>query len=110
MLYLQIAIETTPFPKGAKGDSLDNLARQFLYADGLNFGHGVGHGIGSYLGVSCDSVIAPLSQADHLHRSQVHEGMWSNRPTRHVPYAKGLSRSPGYTRIRSVRTWTYGIQ
>ncbi|KAJ9115292.1 hypothetical protein QFC20_001159 [Naganishia adeliensis] len=46
-----IAIETTPFPKGEKGDSLDRLARQYLYADGLNFGHGVGHGIGSYLGV-----------------------------------------------------------
>lgn len=51
-LHLQIAIETTPFPKGEKGDSLDRLARQYLYADGLNFGHGVGHGIGSYLGVS----------------------------------------------------------
>jgi Xaa-Pro aminopeptidase len=45
----QIAIETTPFPQGTKGDKLDPLARQFLWREGLNFGHGVGHGIGSYL-------------------------------------------------------------
>ncbi len=44
-------METTPFPKGTKGASLDSLARQYLFMDGLNFGHGVGHGIGQYLSV-----------------------------------------------------------
>ncbi|GHJ86035.1 hypothetical protein NliqN6_2437 [Naganishia liquefaciens] len=51
VLQGHIAVETTPFPKGTRGDSLEALARQYLFADGLNFGHGVGHGIGSYLSV-----------------------------------------------------------
>lgn len=67
LVALQIAIETTPFPKGEKGDSLDRLARQYLYADGLNFGHGVGHGIGSYLGVSGVLYIATVPQAHHVY-------------------------------------------
>lgn len=51
VLQGHIAIETTPFPTGTKGDKLDPLARQFLWKEGLNFGHGVGHGIGAYLSV-----------------------------------------------------------
>lgn len=46
-----IALTTCLFPQGAKGSQLDCLARQFLWADGLDYDHGTGHGVGSYLGV-----------------------------------------------------------
>lgn len=47
-----IALETIVFPKGTSGFALDTLARQFLWAQGLDYRHGTGHGVGSYL-VSC---------------------------------------------------------
>jgi Xaa-Pro aminopeptidase len=46
-----IAVSRAVFPKGASGAQLDTLARQFLWARGLEFDHGTGHGVGSYLGV-----------------------------------------------------------
>lgn len=46
-----IALATIRFPIGTTGAELDVLARQFLWAAGLDYGHGTGHGVGSYLGV-----------------------------------------------------------
>ncbi|EEH23295.2 hypothetical protein PABG_05506 [Paracoccidioides brasiliensis Pb03] len=46
-----IAIDTAIFPKGTTGFSLDTLARQFLWKEGLDYLHGTGHGVGSYLNV-----------------------------------------------------------
>ena len=46
-----IAIATARFPKGTTGAQLDILARQALWAAGLDFDHGTGHGVGSYLSV-----------------------------------------------------------
>lgn len=46
-----IAVSRAQFPKGVSGAQIDSFARQFLWADGLDFDHGTGHGIGSYLGV-----------------------------------------------------------
>jgi Xaa-Pro aminopeptidase len=46
-----IAVSRAVFPKGTSGAQLDSLARQFLWAAGLEFDHGTGHGVGSYLGV-----------------------------------------------------------
>ncbi|HZH28133.1 MAG TPA: aminopeptidase P family protein [Azospirillaceae bacterium] len=46
-----IALSTTRFPKGTTGSQLDALARQFLWQEGLDYDHGTGHGVGSYLGV-----------------------------------------------------------
>lgn len=39
------------FPEGTTGSQLDALARQFLWQVGLDYKHGTGHGVGSYLGV-----------------------------------------------------------
>jgi Xaa-Pro aminopeptidase len=39
------------FPAGTSGGSLDVLARQHLWADGVDYAHGTGHGVGSYLAV-----------------------------------------------------------
>lgn len=44
-----IALATTPFPQGTAGAQLDTLARQFLWKDGMDYGHGTGHGIGHFL-------------------------------------------------------------
>jgi Xaa-Pro aminopeptidase len=46
-----IAIARAVFPDGATGAQLDTLARQFLWQAGLDFEHGTGHGVGSYLSV-----------------------------------------------------------
>ena len=46
-----IALATARFPKGTTGPQLDVLARQHLWQAGLDFDHGTGHGVGSYLSV-----------------------------------------------------------
>ncbi|QUS54850.1 aminopeptidase P family protein [Pseudovibrio brasiliensis] len=46
-----IAIATARFPVGTTGSQLDTLARIDLWKQGLDFDHGTGHGVGSYLGV-----------------------------------------------------------
>ena len=46
-----IALATALFPKGTTGSQLDPLARRALWAAGLDYDHGTGHGVGSYLGV-----------------------------------------------------------
>jgi Xaa-Pro aminopeptidase len=46
-----IAIATCRFPAGTSGSQLDTLARHALWQVGLDYDHGTGHGVGSYLGV-----------------------------------------------------------
>jgi Xaa-Pro aminopeptidase len=46
-----IALATVKFPKGTSGSSLDVLARKPLWEIGLDYDHGTGHGVGSYLSV-----------------------------------------------------------
>ncbi len=46
-----IALASVVFPEGTSGSQLDALARQFLWADRLDYDHGTGHGVGSYLSV-----------------------------------------------------------
>ncbi len=46
-----VALATARFPKGTRGGQLDVLARQYLWAAGLDYAHGTGHGVGHYLGV-----------------------------------------------------------
>ena len=46
-----IAIARAVFPDGTTGAQLDTLARQFLWQAGIDFEHGTGHGVGSYLSV-----------------------------------------------------------
>jgi Xaa-Pro aminopeptidase len=74
-----IAIATAVFPHGVGGVHLDAFARRALWAAGLDYDHGTGHGVGSYL--------------------SVHEGPVSlSRLARPVPIAAGmiLSNEPGY--------------
>ncbi len=74
-----IAIATLVFPQGIGGVHLDAFARRALWQAGLDYDHGTGHGVGSYL--------------------SVHEGPVSlSRLARPVPIAAGmiLSNEPGY--------------
>jgi Xaa-Pro aminopeptidase len=74
-----IALATSTFPKGVGGAHLDALARRPLWLAGLDYDHGTGHGVGSYL--------------------SVHEGPVSiSRLGRPVPIAAGmiLSNEPGF--------------
>jgi Xaa-Pro aminopeptidase len=74
-----IALATAVFPQGVAGPHLDAFARRALWQAGLDYDHGTGHGVGSYL--------------------SVHEGPASlSRAGRMVPLAPGmiLSDEPGY--------------
>ncbi len=74
-----IAIATLIFPQGLTGAHLDAFARRALWQVGLDFDHGTGHGVGSYL--------------------SVHEGPASlSRHSRPVPLESGmiLSNEPGF--------------
>jgi len=74
-----IAIAAAVFPQGVAGAHLDAFARRALWQIGLDYDHGTGHGVGSYL--------------------SVHEGPVSiSRLARPVPIAAGmiLSDEPGY--------------
>ena len=46
-----LALARVRFPAGTTGSALDALARVALWAHGLDYDHGTGHGVGSYLGV-----------------------------------------------------------
>ncbi len=75
-----IAIARAVFPPGTTGAQLDPLARIALWRAGLDFDHGTGHGVGSYL--------------------SVHEGPQRIAKTGTVPLAEGmiLSNEPGLYR------------
>lgn len=46
-----IQLQMLKFPRGASGTQLDAIARRDMWAAGLNYMHGTGHGVGSYLNV-----------------------------------------------------------
>ncbi len=46
-----IALSTTSFPRGTAGKQLDTISRLPLWEKGLNFIHGTGHGVGTFLNV-----------------------------------------------------------
>ena len=46
-----IQIELCKFPSGASGTQIDILAREAMWREGLNYFHGTGHGVGTYLNV-----------------------------------------------------------
>ena len=82
-----IAIATAVFPEGTSGAQLDPLARISLWQAGLDFDHGTGHGVGSYL--------------------SVHEGPARISKLGTVALKRGmiLSNEPGY-----YKTGEYGIR
>jgi Xaa-Pro aminopeptidase len=82
-----IAIARAVFPDGTTGAQLDSLARQYLWQAGIDFEHGTGHGVGSYL--------------------SVHEGPARISKLGTTPLKRGmiLSNEPGY-----YKTDAFGIR
>ncbi len=82
-----IAIARAVFPDGTTGAQIDTLARQFLWQAGIDFEHGTGHGVGSYL--------------------SVHEGPARISKLGTTPLRRGmiLSNEPGY-----YKTDAFGIR
>ncbi len=83
-----VALATVRFPEGVAGPHLDALARRPLWDDGLDYDHGTGHGIGSFL--------------------SVHEGPAGiSRTAKAIALRPGmiLSDEPGF-----YRTGAYGIR
>jgi len=93
-----IALEVVKFPKGTSGYALDALARQFLWQQGLDYRHGTGHGVGSFL------VCVINDQGDdhaNANLQNVHEGpigIGTRVQYTDVPLAPGnvISDEPGY--------------
>lgn len=73
-----IALSQIIFPEGISGGHLDALARQYLWEIGLDYDHGTGHGVGTYL--------------------NVHEGPQRISSVNRVPLQKGMivSNEPAY--------------
>ncbi|MEA2880498.1 MAG: Xaa-Pro aminopeptidase [Hyphomicrobiales bacterium] len=78
-----IAIARAVFPDGTTGAQLDPFARQYLWSAGIDFDHGTGHGVGSYL--------------------SVHEGPARISKLGTAPLRRGmiLSNEPGYYKAGS---------
>jgi Xaa-Pro aminopeptidase len=76
-----IALEKATFPKGTSGFALDALARQFLWAEGLDYRHGTGHGVGSFLVSQANQTFVishNLSKVRMYMRGQLALGLGSN--------------------------------
>ncbi|WP_421706955.1 aminopeptidase P family protein [Algihabitans sp.] len=82
-----IAIATARFPEGTSGSQLDSLARRPLWEEGLDFDHGTGHGVGSYLSVH----EGPQRISKVPNRVALKPGMIvSNEPGYYKPGAYGI--------------------
>ncbi|WP_119168569.1 aminopeptidase P family protein [Algihabitans albus] len=82
-----IAIATARFPDGTTGSQLDSLARRPLWNEGLDFDHGTGHGVGSYLSVH----EGPQRISKVPNRVALKPGMIvSNEPGYYKPGAYGI--------------------
>jgi Xaa-Pro aminopeptidase len=87
-----IALARAIFPQGTRGTQLDTLARQYLWEAGLDYAHGTGHGVGSYLSV---------------HEGPQRIATPNGQPGGDEPLRAGmiLSNEPGY-----YKTGAYGIR
>ena len=82
-----IAIATAVFPQGVAGPHLDAFARRALWQAGLDYDHGTGHGIGSYLSVH----EGPASLSRNAKPLPLEAGMiLSNEPGFYEPGAYGI--------------------
>ena len=88
-----IALATALFPKGTRGSQLDSFARRPLWEAGLDYAHGTGHGVGSFLSVhEGPQRISPAGSAQAGGDEPLRPGMI-------------LSNEPGY-----YKSGEYGIR
>ena len=88
-----IAVATAIFPEGTRGSQLDSFARRSLWEAGLDYAHGTGHGVGSFLSVhEGPQRISPVGSSQSGGDEPLKAGMI-------------LSNEPGY-----YKTGEYGIR
>jgi Xaa-Pro aminopeptidase len=93
VLQGHIALATAVFPKGTRGSQLDSFARRPLWEAGLDYAHGTGHGVGSFLSVhEGPQRISPVGSAQSGGDEPLQAGMV-------------LSNEPGY-----YKSGEYGIR
>jgi Xaa-Pro aminopeptidase len=93
VLQGHIAVARALFPEGTRGSQLDSFARQFLWRAGLDYAHGTGHGVGSFLAVhEGPQRISPVGSAQAGGNEPLKAGMI-------------ISNEPGY-----YKTGGYGIR
>ncbi|RKF22769.1 aminopeptidase P family protein [Altericroceibacterium spongiae] len=87
-----IALDRQVFPAGTSGGQLDTLARQYLWMAGVDYGHGTGHGVGSFLAVHEGPQRIGKSRGGQAGTGQeLFEGMiLSNEPGYYKPGAFGI--------------------
>jgi len=82
-----LAISRAQFPVGTTGAQLDALARQYLWESGLDYDHGTGHGVGSFLSVH----EGPQSISNRPNTTAMAPGMiLSNEPGCYLPGEFGV--------------------
>ncbi|OEY86962.1 aminopeptidase [Wolbachia pipientis] len=86
VLKAHIALANAIFPSGTTGGELDIFARQHLWKFGMNYMHGTGHGVGSYLSVHEGP--QAISQGNKI---KLVPGMVvSNEPGYYIPHNYGI--------------------
>ncbi len=87
-----IQLDRAIFPQGTCGGQLDVLARQYLWETGVDYAHGTGHGVGSFLGVhEGPQRIAKLSGGQPGTTQELAAGMiCSNEPGYYKPGEYGI--------------------
>ena len=87
-----IQIDRAVFPQGTNGGQLDVLARQYQWEAGVDYAHGTGHGVGSFLSVhEGPQRIAKPSGGQAGTSQEIHAGMiFSNEPGYYKPDAFGI--------------------
>src|SRR3982751_4034969 len=92
VLQGHIAIASALFPKGTRGSQLDSFARRPLWEAGLDYAHGTGHGVGSFLAVhEGPQRISPVGSSQSGGDEPLQAGMIiSNEPGYYKPEEYGI--------------------
>lgn len=87
-----IQIDEATFPQGTNGGQIDVLARQYLWEAGVDYAHGTGHGVGSFLSVhEGPQRIAKPTGGQAGTSQEIHAGMiFSNEPGYYKQDAFGI--------------------
>ena len=111
-----IDLAMSKFPEGTRGYQIDSLARNNLWQNGLDYNHGTGHGVGSFLGVH----EGPQS-ISKINKSELKAGMiLSNEPGYYKMDCYGIrienllliihSRHKGFLEFRNLTLFPYEKQ
>jgi len=90
VLQGHIAIARSVFPRGTVGSQLDSFARAALWSAGLDFAHGTGHGVGSFLSVHEGPQRIAKARGPQAEQELLPGMILSNEPGYYKPGAYGI--------------------